>query len=68
MQTWLLTIARSRALDRLRAARRLREDSIDDSDASSGAMDGSASVDALDKRSVRRRSNIRSDASSSSRR
>jgi RNA polymerase sigma-70 factor, ECF subfamily len=32
VQTWLLTIARSRALDRLRAMRRLREDSIDDAD------------------------------------
>jgi RNA polymerase sigma-70 factor, ECF subfamily len=31
VQTWLLTMARSRVLDRLRATRRLREDSIDDS-------------------------------------
>jgi RNA polymerase sigma-70 factor (ECF subfamily) len=30
VQTWVLTIARSRALDRLRSTRRRREDSIDD--------------------------------------
>ena len=33
VQTWVLTIARSRALDRLRATRRRREDSIDDAGA-----------------------------------
>jgi RNA polymerase sigma-70 factor (ECF subfamily) len=33
MQTWVLTIARSRALDRLRATRRLREDTIDETGA-----------------------------------
>lgn len=36
VQTWLLTMARSRALDRLRANRRKREDSIDDTDGVSG--------------------------------
>jgi len=33
VQTWLLTMARSRALDRLRSNRRLREESIDADDA-----------------------------------
>ena len=35
VQTWLLTIARSRSLDRLRASRRRREESIDDAPAAS---------------------------------
>jgi RNA polymerase sigma-70 factor (ECF subfamily) len=39
VQTWLLTIARSRGLDRLRSTRRLREESIEDGtlDAGGGA-------------------------------
>jgi RNA polymerase sigma-70 factor (ECF subfamily) len=37
VQTWLLTIARSRSLDRLRSLKRRREDSIDDVSPASGA-------------------------------
>jgi RNA polymerase sigma-70 factor, ECF subfamily len=48
VQTWVLTIARSRALDRLRATRRLREDSIDDA----GAADSAASEGAMSTRST----------------
>ena len=43
VQTWLLTIARSRALDRLRSLKRRREDSIDDvSSPASSAIASSA--------------------------
>jgi RNA polymerase sigma-70 factor (ECF subfamily) len=50
VQTWLLTMARSRSLDRLRSNRRLREDSIDDTTSATagGAFLESASDPSLD--------------------
>ncbi len=44
VQTWVLTIARSRALDRLRATRRLREETIDEGNATDSAAKGVAST------------------------
>jgi RNA polymerase sigma-70 factor (ECF subfamily) len=40
VETWLLTMARTRALDRLRAARRRREESIGDDDVGSVVQTG----------------------------
>ncbi len=61
VQTWVLTIARSRALDRLRATRRLRENTIDEGASpeggapSVGATLPSASNPALDAEHSERR-------------
>jgi RNA polymerase sigma-70 factor (ECF subfamily) len=57
VQTWLLTMARSRALDRLRSNRRLREESIDDATSSttSGASLESASDPSLDAEHAERK-------------
>jgi RNA polymerase sigma-70 factor (ECF subfamily) len=44
VQTWVLTIARSRALDRLRSTRRLREDTIDDGSSPDPASPGVGST------------------------
>jgi RNA polymerase sigma-70 factor (ECF subfamily) len=57
VQTWLLTMARSRALDRLRSNRRLREESIDDtaSSATSSASLESASDPSLDAEHAERK-------------
>jgi RNA polymerase sigma-70 factor (ECF subfamily) len=47
VQTWLLTIARSRALDRLRSLKRRREDSIDDVSSPAGSAIASSAESSL---------------------
>ena len=55
VQTWLLTIARSRALDKVRSQRRLREDSIETEDGEIVVQRASESDPGMDAESSERR-------------
>ncbi len=55
VQTWLLTMARSRALDRVRSLKRTHEDLIDDVGVDFDALQSTDSSPALDAESAERR-------------